>query len=361
MLEQAAMLASLALALVGAWFPRRCGRGKIAVIRFGTRSGRSGSRLTGLLVAVIFFVVSLGLGFLFILPGVEARLSGVKTQGIVKSLEECPEDSGGGVVLGSIPPLAGQEDVELEDNVQPTVQFTDRQGKTYIIHDIICGSYGVGEVVALWYLPDNPDKNMLEKDSPTLFGFAIALSVVILITLIVMLVYGVGFLFLIVALARGSNQGSVTPMYSPVSYSPAPMGGAPMGGMALGGAHHRVGELVSVAGRWAITCANPSPSQGAGMVQAQPGRFFLLTPLTIRNTSNEPLNVAQTVFRLFDGAGVEYQRAKTMEGMPPGFIQPGAQEQMTLAYDVPGTVRQYRLSFYLSTSSLAQANWDFMV
>src|SRR5579883_1895904 len=118
----------------------------------GTRMGkRPRSRLRGLILALVFFSISLVIGWVFVLPGWRARLFGVQTQGTVISVDECTSnDSGGDVVLRVIHPLD-----DIQDNVQPTVRFTDRQGTRYEVEDSICGNYGIGETVNLWYLPDD--------------------------------------------------------------------------------------------------------------------------------------------------------------------------------------------------------------
>jgi hypothetical protein len=57
----------------------------------------------------------------------------------------------GGFVLGSLLPH-----MKIEQNVLPTVEFTDRQGHRYDVQEDYCGDYGVGEQVTVWYLPASP-------------------------------------------------------------------------------------------------------------------------------------------------------------------------------------------------------------
>lgn len=314
--------------------------------RFGTIKNARLGGLVGLIVALSSLLGCLIAGLFLVFPVAQARLSGVETRGVVTSISDCSD--GGDVALRSIPL------VDIVDNVSPTVQFTDRQGHRYVVDDGICGNYGIGEQVTLWYVPSSPTTYSLEGDTVTVTVLSSVIGFFGLFSLLYLLLIGGRFLLLAVAGARAAGQGNVS------VYSPVPMGGQ-MGGVTMGGVNHRMGELVPIAGRWGITFTNAYPSQGTELVRAQPGRFFLLAQLSLRNTANEPLNVAQTAFKLFDAAGAEYHRTQGMEGSLPGFIQPGDQGQVALAYDVPGTLRQFRLSFYLSTSSLSQANWDFTV
>ncbi len=316
--------------------------------------------LVGLFTALATFGILLVVSLFVVFPSVQARLSGVKTQGVVQDTSDCNDsgDDGGDVVLRSLRGL-----VDIQDNVQPTVQFTDLQGHRYTVDDSICGDYGIGEQVALWYLPSNPNVFSLEADGATLVVLSSITGFLGLVALVFLLVFLGRFIFLGFAASRAARHGNA------YAANPAQMGGWQMnnpphmmGGPPFGAsAHHRLGEVVYVAGHWAITVTNAYPSQGAEMVSAAPGRCYLLLLLALRNTSQEPVSFSQTTFRLADHVGAEYQRASLLEGQAPGFVQPGGQVNATLAYDVPGALRQFRLNFYLPTSSLAQATWDIAI
>lgn len=105
-------------------------------------------------------------------PEWQARLYGVQTQGIVKSIaDDCnatppdPNLLNGGFVLGSLLPRG-----KIEQDVLPTIEFTDRQGHRYDLKENYCGDYGVGEQVTVWYLPATPTTFALahETDSTLL-------------------------------------------------------------------------------------------------------------------------------------------------------------------------------------------------
>jgi hypothetical protein len=78
----------------------------------------------------------------------------------------------------------------------------------------------------------------------------------------------------------------------------------------------------------------------------------------VRNVFSESLNFTQATFRLYDAFGSECQRVQALESSPPSFIEPGGKATIGLAYDVPGTQRQFRLDFYLPSSFTAQVSWD---
>lgn len=315
---------------------------------------RRRSRVGGLVIALFVFALTTLLGWLFFLPGWQARLFGVQTQGIVQNISDCSssDSGGGGVVLRSIPLVA------IQDNVQPTIQFTDRQGHTYVVDDHICGSYGIGEQVTLWYLPSNPSSISLPDDLGTLVVFSVIDALVAGIALLFVLWFVVRSLFLVAVGMRVARQGSVYAGGFP--QMGGQIGSAPQmwGGQVSGSGNHQKGETVAVDGRWAITLTGSYPSQGDGPASAAPGRYFLMLWLTLSNTSAEPLNFGQAAFRLYDVAGVEYQRVPAVEGSLPGLIQPGGSASAGLAFDVPGTLRQFRLSFYPPAAFSAQAHWD---
>ncbi|HEY7357100.1 MAG TPA: DUF3592 domain-containing protein [Ktedonobacterales bacterium] len=305
--------------------------------------------LIGLIISLSTFGILVVIGLFLVFPAYQARASGVKTQGVVQGIADCNEDSGGDTggdaVLPSLPV------VDIVDNVQPTVRFTDRQGQTHEVVDSICGNYGIGEQVTLWYVPGHPTTFSLEQDTVTLEVLTGVIAFFGLLSLVFALwVFG-RFLLLAVVGARAARQGNV------YVGGPPQMVGAPISS----GVNHRVGEVVPIADRWLLAVTNVYPSQGMATVMAAPGRYYLLVQIALRGISNEPLNFAQATFRLYDAFGAEYQRVPLLEGAAPGFIQPGGQAAATLAFDVPGTLRQFRLSFYPPTSFLAQANWDIVV
>ncbi len=138
-------------------------------------SGRANYPLTRLFrggcMPLLFLLLCFTIGafpvWLFVLPDWQARLFGMQTQGTVTSLAACPEGGAGDAALRSVPL------VEIVDHVTPTIQFTDRQGQTHVVRNGSCGSYGIGEQVTLWYVPDSPTTIFLEKEMGSLIAFTI--------------------------------------------------------------------------------------------------------------------------------------------------------------------------------------------
>ncbi len=325
--------------------------------RIGTKRKRRGASLAGFITALVAFVVCLVIGWLLLFPSEQARLSGVKTLGTVQDISDCSDGGDSGNMLRSLYAL-----VDIQTNVQPTIQFTDLHGNSYTVVDTICGNYGIGEQVALWYLPSNPNVFSVQDDGVTLMVLLLITAFFGLLALVFVLV-GLGRFALLGLLARSGRQNTVGSAGGLAQMGGWPMNSPPLPGGASFGAsgHHRLGETVYAGGQWAITLTNAYPSQGAEMIAAAPGRCYLLLLLTLRNTTQEPLSFSQTAFRLTDHMGAEYQRAPLLEGQTPGIVQPGGQVNATLAYDVPGRQRQFQLTCSLLTSSLAQATWDIAV
>src|SRR5262249_13636396 len=124
-----------------------------------------------LLILLLFLLVFVGgsveVGWVGLFPAWQARFSGLKTQGMVKSLSAC--DSGGEDVV--LPSLGRGQRI---NNVTPTIQFSDLQNNhTYDVVNSFCGNYAVGELVTLWYAPSHPTSIFVEQDTILWLIFAI--------------------------------------------------------------------------------------------------------------------------------------------------------------------------------------------
>lgn len=159
------------------------------------------------LTCLIFFLVWMANS-----PEWQARLYGIQTQGVVKSIaDDCnatspdPNLLNGGFVLGSLLPP-----VKIEQNVLPTIEFTDRQGHRYDVKENYCGDYGVGEQVTVWYLPATPTTFALayETDSTLLDVYlpliGMLLSLPFLLGSVGLLIFGA------VQSRRAASRGSVS-------------------------------------------------------------------------------------------------------------------------------------------------------
>ena len=189
------------------------------IMKYRTRpaSNLSGCGCLILIASGILFFTNLVIfqGWMSGSPEWQARLYGIQTQGVVKSIDAdaCnatspdpnldPSLMNGGFVLGSLP------GVKIEQNVLPTIQFTDRQGHRYVLKETWCGDYGVGQQVTVWYLPATPTTFALaqETDSDVVFVYGN------LIGMLVSLLFVLGSVALLVFGAvqgrRAASRGSV--------------------------------------------------------------------------------------------------------------------------------------------------------
>jgi hypothetical protein len=307
---------------------------------------RRGCGLSGLFSG--FFLLGMGLLFIwiFIYPTWRARLSGVETRGTVVSLDVC-QDSGGDMVLQPTHALKA-----LEDNVKPTIRFTDQQGHTHEVDYSFCGTYEVGETISLWYVPDDPGSVFVPGDMVPLIIATILLGGLAIVGLLLVLVLGGRFLFLL-----GAGAGMVFQGNRAASYTPQ-MGASQS---SSGSKNHRIGQPVTVEGRWSVLPTRAYPSQGDRRATPAPGRYFLMLMITLRNISQEPLYPGQGMFHLYDNLGTEYTRVQVLESPLQGHIQPGGTAALTLAFDVASTQRQFRLSYASSTTLLTEASWDVAI
>ncbi len=303
--------------------------------------------LTGLVVALFLFGLSFLFIAIFVYPGWRARLTGVETQATVVSLADCPESSdSGGVVL--LPTHALRP---LDNNVEPTIQFTDINGQTDQVQYNVCGSYDIGETLSIWYVPSDPNSIFVTQDSTLFIIITIFLGGLGLVSVLLLLWFGGRFLFFLATGNRMALQGT-----SGASYGPQ------MGANQFSGSkHYRLGVPTTVEGRWEIAPTNAYVSAGDTRTSAAPGRYFLILTVLLRNVSREAHYPGQAMFRLYDAIGTEFTRVQTLESPPLDHIQPGASASLTLAFEVPGTQRQFRLSYASSSTWITQASWEIAV
>jgi hypothetical protein len=319
----------------------------------------------GCAILVLAVPTFFGSGITFITsivnPSWPPRLFGVQTQGVVTSVDadacipvydpnpDLPTGSDGGNIGGNLA-LAQLPRLAVQTDVLPTVQFTDRQGHSHELQETFCGTYGVGQQVTVYYLPNDPTTFSLAQDTDAqvvpMYG-----SIIGMLLSLLALLGSVGSMLVFAALGRRAARKAALSSVG----SPQTSWGQPGGGKSK---PHRLGQAVTVEGRWSVTPTHAYPWQGDARVHPAPGRSYLMLSTTLRNVSREPLSPGQAMFRLYNGLWTEYQRVQTLESPRAGHLQPGASVSLTLAFDVPATQRQFRLSYDSSSSLLTQASWD---
>lgn len=314
------------------------------------RRRRRGSRFTSLFTGLFLLGMALLFSAIFVYPAWHARLSGVETQGTIVSLSECPEDTGGDMALHP-----SQAQIPFDDNVQPVIRFTDSQGHTHDVEYSVCDTYYVGETLSIWYVPSDPNSIFVPKDMGLIALFTFMFGIMGLIGIIMLLWFVIRFLFLLASGGRVAVMG-----VSAASYAPQ-MGAGQMGANQLSGKNHRIGQPVTVEGRWSVLPTRAYPSQGDRRATPAPGRYFLMLMITLRNIAQEPLYPGQEMFHLYDNIGTEYTRVQVLESPLQGHIQPGGTAALALAFDVAGTQRQFRLSYASSVTLLTEASWDITI
>jgi len=190
-----------------------------------TRPARylSGCGCLTLIASAILFFTNLMIfqGWMSGSPPWQARLYGIQTQGVVKSInaDACNTNSpdpnldpslmNGVFVLGSLPR------VKIEQNVLPTIQFSDRQGHRYVVPETFCGDYGVGEQVTVWYLPATPTTFALAYETDSDVGLVYGSIIGMLVSLPFLLA---SVVLLVIGAVRGwraARRGSVYSAGSP--------------------------------------------------------------------------------------------------------------------------------------------------
>ena len=321
------------------------------IYRGAYRRRRGGSRFTSLYIGLFLLGMAVLFSAIFVYPAWRARLSGVETQGTIVSLSDCPEDTGGDMALHP-----SHTQIPFDDNVQPVIRFTDSQGHTHDVEYSVCDTYFVGETLAIWYVPSDPNSIFVPKDMGLIVLFTFMFGIMGIIGLLMLLWFAVRLLFLLASGGRMAVMGA-----SAASYAPQ-MGTPPMGANQFsGGKNYRFGQPATVEGRWSVLPTRAYPSQGDRRSTPAPGRYFLMLMITLRNTSQEPLYPGQGMFHLYDSMGTEYTRVQALESPLQGHIQPGGSAALALAFDVAGTQRRFQLSYASSATLLTEASWDVAV
>ncbi len=321
--------------------------------------------LTGVFITLFLLGMSLLFIAIFAYPSWRARLSGVQTQGTVVSVSDCTDDDSGDTVLHAM--------VAYDDNVEPTIQFTDIYGHTDQEQYDICGSYDVGETLTIWYVPSDPSSIFVPADTTSLLFLSIALGTLGAVSLLLLLFFVFRILFVLATGGRVSIWGNPFSRVSPAIAGNLyrnrmviqggrviNLSGAPpmMANQFPGSRNHPAWQPATVEGHWWVMPTSARPSQGDERTSAVPGRYFLLLNVTLRNVSQEPRYPSQAMFRLHDSLGTEYSRVQALESPFQASVQPGGTTELTLAFDVPSAQRQFQLNAVSSSTFATEATWD---
>ena len=335
-------------------------------------AGRRKSSPIGCLIASLIFACPVVIGSFFLFPTWHARLSGIQTQGTVVSISDCPsssDSSGGDAVARPFQPT-----VNLSSDVEPTIRFTDQRGQQHEASISTCGTYGVGEILTLWYLPDDPQTIATQDELSSTFLIGGVLAAVFALPLLISLlllffrIFPALFFWLARRRAPPPQSALVASAYpAPLAFSssaPTLVASAPPVASLSTPGIARVGQPVEISGLGTALLKRVLISTGNARSRPQPGSFYLIAQVALRNRSGQPLDAFTAGrFLLWDVPGNEYQSA-LLPGTVyyiTGTIQSGEERSEQLAYSVPASLRQFILTFQQGRFSPPLATWEIMV
>jgi hypothetical protein len=327
---------------------------------------------------VVLLITSI-VGYFAVYSPWHARLNGIQTQGTVTNTNVCDtsSDSGGDSVIR---PFLAQDS---SNSVTADIEFIDLHGQKQDVYESTCGDYTQGQAVTLWYLPNDPQTFTTDQQLSGTYILGAILGLVSLpsvATLLMMLARALFFVpLLLLASARRARQPqpayassayqpqSFSPLgyQAPLAYSPySPASASPQLAPPTTSMAYRVGQTAEIDNLCAVTLTRVTTSPGEAGSLAAPGQVYLLIRAALRNRSSQPLDAFSAGrFQLADTQGNEYQPA-----LLPGTvfyltetIQPGSQQEEQLAFSVPVTIHEFRLTFQRDRSSPPLATWEISI
>ena len=264
------------------------------------------------------------------------------------------------------------------------IEFTDLHGQKQDVSEDTCGDYTQGQTVTVWYLPNDPHTFTTDQQvgAAYLGAFFVGLfSLPLAIILLILLVRALLYVPLLLVSARRSRQPQpafASPIYQPQPisytgysappayppYSPTVPAASPQLAPPTSQVPLRTGQTAEIDNLCSATLTRVNTSYGDANALPLPGYVYLLVGVALRNRSSQPLDAFSAGrFQLWDMQGNEYQPT-----LLPGtvfyltdMLQPGKQQDDQLAFSVPTTIHEFRLTFQRDRSSPPLATWEMSV
>jgi len=116
---------------------------------------------------------------------------------------------------------------------------------------------------------------------------------------------------------------------------------------------------------WTVELVSTKTSTGSlSQTLQKPGDVFLVFVLKVKNISSHEQSISSTVsFTLRDINGQTYHQTRDVAAGATldGKVEPGSLLQGSIAYEVPGSVKAFRLAFGASLLVPGQVIWNIKV
>jgi hypothetical protein len=129
--------------------------------------------------------------------------------------------------------------------------------------------------------------------------------------------------------------------------------------------HFKVGQQVKVGDTWLITVDSAKTSTGSEFNKPQKsGDVFLVVVISMKNVSSQEQNVSSALqWALQDSSGQKYDETIDTDAGATldGKVEAGSLLKGSIAYEVPGSVHDFTLSFQNDITAAGETIWDIHV
>ena len=128
--------------------------------------------------------------------------------------------------------------------------------------------------------------------------------------------------------------------------------------------HFKVSDTVKVGNTWQVVVNSVKTDPGDQYSSLKQGDVYLLVDVTITNISNKEQTTSSIGdWKLTDASGQAYSATffSGAPSAPDGKVESGSPAKGTLTYEVPSSVKEFRLAFAPSMFSSGQTIWDLTV
>ena len=128
--------------------------------------------------------------------------------------------------------------------------------------------------------------------------------------------------------------------------------------------HFQVGDTVKVGDTWQVVVNSVKTDLGGQYSILKQGDVYLLIDVSLTNISNkEQVTSSMVDWKLTGSDGQAYSTSffSGAPSAPDGKVEAGSPAKGTLTYEVPASIKEFRLAFAPSLFSAGQTIWDLSV
>jgi hypothetical protein len=128
--------------------------------------------------------------------------------------------------------------------------------------------------------------------------------------------------------------------------------------------HFKVGDTVKVGDTWQVVINSVKTDPPGQFSSLKSGNVYLLIGVSLTNISNKEQTTSSLAdWKLTGTDGQSYNTTYDSDApsAPDGKVEAGSPSKGTLVYEVPSTVKEFRLAFAPSFFSSGQTIWDLTV